>query len=210
MQARKLTLLAVILSARFFANAQEEAKASVSAALTNAASRLEINVRQEGGPGLVPCRRAYLSTGPDRMAFLIPEGFDLDSSDSQKLALRRPGGGVITIRIVAPPGGTPPQPSEYRQRLAGENAGVRIIEEFALMAAGVAGPAFDTRFVSAAGLPRACRVAFIPLRAGVVELRLETNPEKFDEALACLHYVMVTFRASEDGKLEATPLPDRI
>jgi len=60
-------------------------------------------------------------------------------------------------------------------------------------------------------MPRAARVAFIPLRAGVVEFNIESSSEKFDENLPHLHYVMLTFRASDtDGKLEATPLSDRL
>jgi len=54
-------------------------------------------------------------------------------------------------------------------------------------------------------------VGFIPLRAGLLEFRVDSSPKNLGASLGDFNYVMLTFRASdENGKLAATPLSDNI
>jgi hypothetical protein len=79
-----------------------------------------------------------------------------------------------------------------------------------MFAAGVGGPAFEIQWGWGA-LARASRVGFVPLRGGLLEFALDARPENLGASLGDFNFMMVTFRESdENGKLEATPLSDRI
>jgi hypothetical protein len=85
-----------------------------------------------------------------------------------------------------------------------------ITTEFGMSAANASGPAFEIAWGSGA-LERASRVGFVPLPAGVIEFSVDASPKKLGPSLGDLNYVVLTFRASdENGKLEATPLSEKL
>src|SRR5438445_10929577 len=44
-------------------------------------SAISVALKFEGGPGLVPTTRAYITAGTNKFAFLVPDEFKLTSSD---------------------------------------------------------------------------------------------------------------------------------
>src|SRR5580704_4695636 len=66
------------------AQAEQPANAALAvlfASPTNSPSSLIAEVRTESGPGIRTARRAYLSAGTNRFAFLVPEGFRMDTCE---------------------------------------------------------------------------------------------------------------------------------
>jgi hypothetical protein len=97
-----------------------------------------------------------------------------------------------------------------RTLLNAEHPEATIMSEFGMFAEGVGGPAFEINW-GVGVLTRASRVGFIPLRAALLEFRVDSSPKNLGASLGDFNYVMLTFRASdENGKLAATPLPDNI
>jgi hypothetical protein len=216
MQATRIILATSVLLTAWLAAAQDQVKDpkdSKQVAPTNSAPRMRVNVEHQGGPGQISCTRVYLTAGAEKFAFLVPEGFGIDTSAPDKVTLSHVGVGNVSVQFV----GTGAEETKetqlavYRQSLAREYPGLKIREEFSLTAAGQAGPAFDLSWLSSGGLQRSARVAFIPLKTGLVEFSLQSNPGNFEQALTHLHFVMLTFRASDkQGKLEATPLSQNL
>jgi len=181
--------------------------------LTNDATlSIEVKVKVESGPGQIPASRAYVTVGTNRFAFLVPGGFKIDSSDAQRVTMVRTDSGcVLSIRVLEAlpqPGLTP---ADCREKIAQEHPSCVIEEEFSLAAGNSSGPAFEIRWKGDGGVRRAARIAYVPMRAGVVEFSIDSNPDKFGAMLTHLNYVMLTFRASDlSGKIEPTPLSDKI
>jgi hypothetical protein len=181
---------------------------------TNLPPSVKAELKVETGPGQIPARRAYLTAGTNRFAFLVPEDFRLDASDPQKVTVVSPDNTkVLTVRILGP---MPPetwelQAATYRELLLERNPDVQIREEFSLTAAGRRGPAFDLQWSTSTGGQQACRIAFIPSNAGVLEFSLLTSRELFAQAQPSLYLIMLTFRASDaKGRLDIAPLSDKL
>lgn len=183
-------------------------------AVTNSTlTKLEVEVRHEHGPGIAPARRAYLTVGETRFAFLVPVGFRVDLSNPERVVLASTDGFAhLTIRVnrSLPPGLTALDAPSIRQLVLSRHPGAQIQEDFTASAANQHGPAFDFRWDSGS-LPCASRVAFIPCAAGILEFNLTGNADKWARYLTDLGTVMQTFCASDaSGQLVVTPLSDQI
>jgi len=193
--------------------APERIATASSASLTNDTSMpMDVRVKVESGPGQIPASRAYITVGTNRFAFLVPPGFKIDTSDAQRVAMVRADCGcILSIRILESLSESDLTPADCRRKILQEHPSCTIDSEFSLGAANSAGPAFEIRWKGDGGVRRAARIAYVPLRGGVVEFALDSSPEKFGAMLSDLNCVMLTFRASDsNGKIEATPLYDRI
>jgi hypothetical protein len=174
---------------------------------------ISLAVKFEGGPGQIPTHRAYITAGTNRFAFLLPDSFRLSQSDAQKVTMVKGDGScVISVKVI---GLTPGAIKSFdgaaaRALLAEEHPDANITTEFGMSAANASGPAFEILWGSDS-LARASRVGFVPLRAGVIEFSVDAGPKNLGPSLGDLNYVVLTFRASdENGKLEATPLSDKL
>ena len=174
---------------------------------------ITVAVKFEGGPGQIPTSRAYITAGTNRFAFLVPDEYKLTSSDPQKITLMKgDGSALISVRVIGLVVAADKSfdGAAARQLLAQEHPDATIQSEFGMMAANSSGPAFEIVWGGGV-LARASRIGFVPLRAGVIEFSLDTSPKSLAPSLGDLNYVIVTFRASdENGKLEATPLSDKL
>ena len=175
---------------------------------------LRVEIRYEGGPGLAPAYRAYVTAGTNKFAFQMPAGFRLETSDPQSVTLVSADYNcVLTWRILGP---VPPEspildPASCREVLLQRRSGGKILEEFNLPALGQRGPAFDLRWNANGGMPRCERVAFIPALAGVLEFSLVASPEKFLAAQPEFDLLLLTIRASDaKGKLVVPMLSDKL
>ncbi len=174
---------------------------------------IAVAVKFEGGPGQIPTHRAYITAGTNKFAFLLPDGFRLSQSDAQKVSMvKNDGSCVISVKVISLAASAIKSfdGAAARGLLAEEHPDANITTEFGMTAANANGPAFEILWGSGA-LARASRVGFVPLRAGVLEFSLDAGPKNLAPSLGDLNYVVVTFRASdESGKLEATPLSDKL
>jgi len=174
---------------------------------------ISVEFKVQGGPGQIPATRAYITAGTNKFAFLVPDEFKLASSEPQKVTLmKRDGSCLFTVRVVGPtPGNGKAFDANAARVLLNEmHPEATINSEFGMYAAGVGGPAFEIQWGWGA-LARASRVGFVPLRGGLLEFALDARPENLGASLGDFNFMMVTFRESdENGKLEATPLSDRI
>jgi hypothetical protein len=186
---------------------------AASAANTTNQTAINVELKGEGGPGLVPTTRAYITAGTNKFAFLVPGEFKLAGCDSQKVTLMKGDGScLINVRVL---GSKPPTDKPFdcpaARTLAYEaHRDATIVSEFAMYAAGVAGPAFEINW-GVGALSRVSRLGFIPLRAGIVEFSVDSSAKNLGASLGDFNYVLLTFRASdENGKLAATPISDQI
>lgn len=178
---------------------------------TNPAA-LKVEVRVDGGPGVLPARRAYLTAGTNRFAFLLPTNFRLNSTDATQVQLVTADYGC-TLTVGLLPNSSPQRltPAAGRELLQTRFPSPQIEAESTLAAAGQSGPAFDLRRAGPGGITQAARVAYIPSRAGTLEFCLSTSPEKLSQMLGDLRFVMLTFCASDaQGNLKIRPLSTKL
>lgn len=174
---------------------------------------ISVAVKLQGGPGQISTSRAYITAGTNKFAFLMPDNYKLANSDTHRITLMKgDGSALISVRMIGSveSAGKGFDGAAARQLLLEEHPDATVTAEFGMSAASASGPAFEILWGSGV-LMRASRVGFVPLRAGVVEFSLDASPKSLAPSLGDLNYVTVTFRASdESGKLEATPLSDRL
>ena len=183
---------------------------------TNAAAGpavLQMSIVNRMLPDERPVSRAYLTAGTNKFGFLVPEGFQTDPNNK---ALDRISfisseyNGWLTLHLAEPAtsGDNDLDPQFYREQLLSRYPGAKITEEFSLTAAGRSGPAFDLQKMSG-GMLQSMRVAFIPSAAGVLEFSLLASPDNFPKFGSSFNLLLLTFRASVDGKLEFPPFSDK-
>jgi len=174
---------------------------------------ISVAVKFEGGPGQISTSRAYITAGTNKFAFLVPSEYKLTCADSQKVTLMKGDGScLISVRVIGSFVGASKafDGAAARELVLEEHPDATITTEFGMSAANASGPAFEIRWGSGA-VARASRVGFVPLRAGVIEFSLDASLNNLGPSLGDLNYLVVTFRASdENGKLEATPLSDKL
>jgi hypothetical protein len=181
----------------------------------NTTNQLAITValKLEGGPGLVPTTRAYITVGTNKFAFLVPDEFKMAGCDAQKVTLMKGDGScLISVRVTGskPPSDKPFDCAGARGLVYEEHRDATIASEYAMFAGGVGGPAFEINW-GVGALSRVSRVGFIPLRTVIVEFSVDSSAKNLGPSLGDFNYVLLTFRASdENGKLAATPLSDQI
>src|ERR1051325_11165075 len=122
------------------------------------------------------------------------------------------GSALISVRLIGSMTGAdkPFDGAAARRLLAEEHPDATVETEFGMTAANSSGPAFEILWGSGV-LARASRVGFVPLRAGIIEFSVDASPRNLGPSLGDLNSIILTFRASdESGKLEATPLSDKL
>ena len=174
---------------------------------------LQISVENEIVPNLAPVPRAYVTAGTNKFAFLVPGDFRVDANnpalDTVSL-ISSDFTSWLTLRIAgpAPSDGGELESQPYRELLLSQYPGATILDEFSLTAAGRSGPAFNLQ-KSVGGVMQSMRVAFIPSDAGVLEFSLLASRDNFPKQQAKFNALLLTFRASVDGKLEIPPVSDK-
>ena len=174
---------------------------------------LRVEVRHEGGPGLLAAYRAYVKAGTNKFAFQMPTGFRLDKADPQSVTLvSEDYNCVLTWRILGPvPPGSAELPAALRELLLQRHPRGQIVQEFTMPALSQHGPAFDLRWNANGGMPRCERAAFMQSLAGILEFSLVASPEKFKAARPDYDLLLISFRASDaKGKLVVPILSDKL
>jgi len=188
-------------------------QAELGGSMTSQTPALVAEVRTESGPRIATVRRAYLTAGTNRFAFVVPDGFRLDASEPEKIRLVSPDYHCLcTIRLLCGlPEAQAPAAQACRQLLLSEHPEAIVLSEFALNAADRYGPAFDLRWNAKGGMLRTERAAFIPSRAGVFEFSAVGSPTNLTETQTMLSQVMLSLSTSgPDGKLVVHPLSNRL
>lgn len=173
---------------------------------------LSAALRSEEIIGSEAVKRAYVHSGTNEFAFVVPPGFRFDGSNPEKLVLvKNDYTCFINFRVVKP---GPSEAGELkveglRQTLLSRYPGARVLEEFTQSAANQSGPAFDLQFRSAADVLQSARVVFIPSAAGVLEFTLVANADQFTDGREAFNTLLLTFCTNQGGKLEITPFSDK-
>jgi len=173
-------------------------------------SLLQVSIVYEPVPNLPPVPRAYVTTGTNQFAFVVPEGFRVDASNPETILLTQNDYSCfLTLRIASPAPADPSdvKPDFCRALLSSRFPGAKISEAFSLAAANHSGPAFNLQWTTSGGVAQSARVAFIPSAAGLLEFSLVASPGKFSGGQPPFNSLLLTFRTNEGGKLEILPLP---
>ena len=183
-----------------------------SSAATNKLAMKAV-VKADSGPGVRPAPRAWLTVGTNQFAFLVPEGYRMETPQGPRVSLANGDlSCVLSFGVVGPlsPDGRELTPEACREVVVTRRNRATILQEFTLYANNQGGPAFDLRWVTG-GVERQERVAFIPCNGALLEFDLTSSLDQFGAGQASLNFVMLTFRASDrTGKIEISPLSDRL
>jgi len=158
-----------------------------------------------------PVNRAYVSSGTNQFAFVVPNDFRLDSSDPDRIeVIATDYRCFITFRILDPNATEIQglQSAALRETVLSRHSGAMLKDEFSLNAANHSGPAFDMEWTNAGGAKEFARMTFIPAKAGVLEFSLQAGQDKAAEARVLFNSFLLSFRSNEAGKLEISPLVD--
>jgi len=207
---------AVVLTAGFLLPAARGQVVKNGNSGTNAPA-VTAELRQEIVPGFTSVTRVYVSAGTNKFAFRAPRSFRVDASNPKKISLTSTNDiTFITVRsLPSLPKKTDAEKKKSlreicRELLLAEHPGAKILTEFTREADGHSGPAFDLQWPNAAGALQSARVAYIPVPAGILEFQLSTKPDHFRAATYKLNNVLLSFRASKDGKVEMMPLSNKL
>ncbi|HWD93597.1 MAG TPA: hypothetical protein VG938_14745 [Verrucomicrobiae bacterium] len=211
MSRRKHFLAALALGAFCFAG-RVAASDTTAFSTEPATNRPAFGASLRGGEtvGTHQVQRIFLNVGTNQFAFIVPEGFRMDASDSQKIVLYDEDDACyITVRVSYPSFSDGIPSEEYFKSAAvARFPGAKIVEQFADAAAGHTGMGFNLRWSNAAGMPQSGRTSFIPCAAGLLEFTAVAPSDHFGDAQSYMTILMTSLRSNETGKLVITPLPD--
>lgn len=192
-------LLAVLAVPSAFA---DEAKAPEPAG-TNQLT-LTVDVRQNIEGTFVPYRYAFVTAGPEKYTFLVPETYRVDTSDPAKLKLASADYSVmITLGLVGDLAvGTKLDAASLQARVLAKYAEVAINAEQTSGANGQTVPALDFTWKAPGDVTRKSRTTYVPVAGGLMEFTLTASPDKFEASLTELNLVLLTFRTSSNGKFD--------
>jgi len=175
---------------------------------------LTARVQIEGGAGLKTIRRAYVNAGTNRMAFVVPDGFRLESTDATQAVLVSSAFACqIRFRLLdsIPLTAGEPDAAACRQSLLDRCHDATILEEASRTVNQRTGPVINLRWNGAGHIPLQGSFVFLPYEGQVIELSLVASPEKLNLAWPDFHLVLLTFRASDkNGRLAVPMLSDKI
>lgn len=178
-----------------------------------AAPLLQVCTTNEFVPSLPPVLRVYVTAGTNRFALLVPPGFRMNDTTGDRVSLVNPDYTCfLTFRIAGqlPEDGADLDADAYKQRVLFEHPGGIIKQQLSVVAGGRRGIAFDVQWAGPEAVPRTERVAYVPTEAWVAQFSLLANTKKFPSGQVGFDSLLLTFRASEGGKLEIARLSDKL
>lgn len=205
--------LAAVLGGSLLITASFGEESSSIDVATNTPPALQTTLRNEEMIGSSPVRRAYIYLGTNAFAFVVPDGYRLDTTNPQRVSLiRQDNQCFLTFQIAGFGFGSAAKSESnlFRERALDCYPQAKILEEFSKTIANRQGPAFDLQWTNSFGGPQAARVIFIPSEAGTLEFTAQSNRNEFEEAASALHFLSLTFRSNEGGTLNISRLSDRI
>jgi hypothetical protein len=167
--------------------------------------------RHEASKGQIPVDRGYITAGTNRFGFEIPNGFRLDVSSRDSVALvNRDNSCRLNFRVVNPVPRTAVEIGECKAAVLAEYPEAKIVEEFSQTAVGRNGPAMDLYVRGPVGTTHRVRVVFIPSDGGLLEFSVVSTADAFETVKHHFQTLLLTFRASDpDGRLTMPVLPDK-
>jgi hypothetical protein len=163
-----------------------------------------------GGTKAKPVQRAYLTSGTNKFAFLVPADFRVDASFPNKVVLNSPDYGCfISVRFIAagpPETGAVPIES-WRNQALSEFPNATLSNQFSINAANHSGPAYELQWTNPGGTDESACAAFVPFAAGVLEFSLLTHSNKYPDGKYFFHSLLLSLQCNESGKFEILPLP---
>lgn len=190
-----------------------------SLSATNASSRsavsppaLSATLRTEELSGAEHVRRAYVTFGTNRFAFIVPPGFRLNASNPDKIVLVKNDYSCFLTFQVAEPLRSDVKKLEAatcRKLVLHRHPGASILNEHSQSVDGHRGPAFDLQWTNTSGVAQSASVAFVPSPAGVLEFSLLSRPAKISEGQYFFSSLLLSFCSNEGGQLKITRLSDK-
>jgi hypothetical protein len=161
-----------------------------------------------------PFHRAYLTSGTNQFAFVIPTGMQIHTnSNRQSIRLiNAEHSRLINFTLLDP---TPAdnqelKPETYRELALSRVPGGRVIEQFSPPVGGWVGTGFDVRWKSSANLVQITRIIFVPSSDGLLQIEATSSVDSFAELKGDLNFMVNTFSCSKDGKLEVAHMSDKL
>jgi hypothetical protein len=185
------------------APAQDAAETEKENVVTNTPA-LQVDVRRNVEGTFDLYRYAFITSGPDKFTFLVPEQYRVDTSDPAKVKLASPDfSGLITLGLASGfPAGTRMNSDALREHVLATYHDAAISGEQTVCANGQSAPALDFTWKADSGITRMTRTTFIPTTGGLMEFTLTASPEKFEAGLQQLNLVLLTFRSGVNGRFD--------
>ena len=188
-------------------SAEEQPSPQTSAPATNAPA-FRASLRAGETIGRHQMQRAFLNLGTNQIAFIVPTGFQMDATDSQKIVLTDPAHGYFMTVRVTNPTEEAAGASFFRAEALSRYPGAKITGESTDFVANHSGPAFNLEWLNPSGAGQAAHISFIPSAAGVLEFSIMARSVDFKDARIYFDILQSSVQNNETGKLVIVPLPD--
>lgn len=182
----------------------QENPPEASAATTNTPA-MAVDVRRSIAGSDIPYRYAFISVGPEKYTFLIPEGYRVDTSDPLKVKLASPDyASLITLGFSSTSSGAEAKmEAEALQAIVlARYPNATIKSGQTVCANNQTAPALDYVWKTEGGITRAARTAFFSTSSGLMEFTISTSPDQFESGLSQLNLIALTFRTGSNGKFD--------
>jgi hypothetical protein len=170
-------------------------------------------VKDEETIGDRPIHHAYLTFGTNQFSFIVPDGYRVDCSNPEVLAvINQNYDCFITMRVIdrLPAGAQEVHPDTCRELLLARYPDASITEEYSRSVANHVGPAFDFQWLNPGKSLQSGRVIYVPMAGRIVEFSLVVEAGKFSGCQQFFHAILLTFRTNEKGKLEVAHFAESV
>jgi hypothetical protein len=174
---------------------------------------LQVSVQKDPNSRTPPTYRVFVTRGTAKIAFLIPELFQLAQTPvAGELSMHHPDGAAITMTVVD----KIPSDAAGLEALACRDKALElypkavITQELPRIGMLRTGQGFELSWMGTDGKAQSGQVLFLPTSAGVLVFRGACNKEKFSALQAGLRTVTGTIATTAKGELKIMPASDAI
>jgi hypothetical protein len=195
-------LAALLLTLR--ASADEPAVESSATATNKPAFKAALHGGETIGKHQV--QRAFLDVGTNRIVFIVPGGFWMNTSNPQKIVLTSADKNCfITVRVIP---GAVSESVSYKELAMSVYPGAKITQESSELVANHSGTALNLEWLNPSGVAQSARISFIPTAAGVLEFSVLARSSDAKDARANFETLLSSVQTNESCKIVIVPLPD--
>lgn len=157
--------------------------------------------------------RAFLSAGTNQMTFVVPREFRIETATGRQLSIGNSSNDcLILVRFLGPQdveqGGSSLE--DCRQLMLKDHPGASIAGEFTRPVAGFDSWGFELDWSTRGRADqKVCAVA-VPSPAGLWVFELIAAPKDFQERFYNYNFLLLTTVAGSNGRLEYSPLSDKL
>jgi hypothetical protein len=171
---------------------------------------LQASMVKEPVETIEPSFRAYVSSGSNQFAFLVPHGFRFqgDPASGRVTLANSEGNRSITFSILGPRTAEKGEAmaETYKNLVLNRHPSSTIVRQFFRNAAGSIGPAFDVQWKAFGDTYQCQRAVLLSTPAGLLEITATSSRADFSNNQANLDLLLATLQFANEGKIKVIHL----